>query len=322
MLQEMMQNVMMHDVAQGTGAVPDMGQGLAALAHDLTHPGFAAGPAGLALHWLSEHYRFTALAPPLMEDHPELSIRVRGAFGAALARQPVPLTATGRARPHPYQVLHQPLVMIDGDEAAKPLSLRAWLSGPHLIADLTLFGWGIAWRDEAAAALLDALQSGIAIRADRRLRSPAQVIDVAHTRRAFAEVPTVKPTYAALTFRSPVTIRQGEAHHSEPRALLLAAVRRVAALARWQGCRLTGDMADWRALIARLDLATEDWHPHAWQRHSRRGGDMTIPMRGHTGRLIARGDLGDLGLILGMAEACNIGSGAALGLGWYDLVLA
>jgi CRISPR-associated endoribonuclease Cas6 len=210
---------------------------------------------------------------------------------------------------------------VAGNEAPKPVIIRGWLTGDLLMVELALFGWGIAWRDEASTAMLDALTTGIALRPDRRQRVPVQVLDLAHSRTGFVDPPPGRPSCAIIDMRSPLTIRRRNSRHAEPPALLFACARRVNAMARWQGAQLMLDEAALAKTIAALDIDSENWLRHRWARHSRNQGDQPIAMEGWTGRLVFRGDLGALAPLIQLAATCNIGTGAALGLGWFDAVV-
>ena len=286
------------------------------LMDDLATPPLTLGLGDLAGQWMRECFRFAAPRPAGLQDYPEFSSRMRGAFGAALARQPLPLTATGRPRPHAWHVLFAPL----GADAPRPFVVHAWCAGERVIVDLVLFGAAVGWRDEAAAAMLDALQGGIALGADVRLRVPVVPDEVIHTRAGFCDAPE-NATYARLTFRAPVALRQRDVVHAAPAALLRGSLRRIAAMAPWQGLRLVCDHQRIHQIIATLDVDEDNWRPYAWQRHSRRQGDTPIPMRGWLGSLTLRGDLREFATVLALAETCNIGSHAGLGLGWFDLVM-
>ncbi|WP_170984798.1 CRISPR system precrRNA processing endoribonuclease RAMP protein Cas6 [Roseomonas sp. AR75] len=292
------------------------------LVRDLAAPQMVVGIPELAELWTYEVFRFTCARPGDMEDYPELSERLRGAFGAALHRQPQPMTATGRLRPHAVDVLFRQLPSAAGeDETAKPALVRGWIEGAALIAELRIFGCAIAWRDEAATAMLDALQEGVALRgAPRAQRRPVTPSGVVHRRVSCLDIPA-SAAHGMMRFRSPVTVRQRGVAHARPDAVFGAALRRVDRMARWQGCRLlTPD--DWLARHSSgLDVATRYWREVSWERFTRNQGDTPVPMRGHLGELTLDGDLGELAPLLMMAETCNIGSHAALGMGWFDWIV-
>jgi len=302
----------------GEGA---LGQ-LATLAEDLANPPLRVGIRELAALWTFEQFRFRCPRLPDMEDYPELSERLRGAVGAALHRQPQPVTATGWLRPHARDVFFAPLSQAAGeDESAKPLVVRGWVEGRHLIVDLRVFGWAIGWRDEAAAATLDALRGGIAIRNGRQAqRCALEPEHVEHRRVAFIDTPP-HPSEGRLRFRSPVTVRHRGAGLGTPAAILRSALSRVERMARWQGCRLVVGTGWMEAALSPIELAADHWRRVTWQRFTRNQRDTAVPMAGQMGDLILRGPLGDLATVLAMAETCNIGSHAALGMGWFDWIV-
>lgn len=283
---------------------------------DLAHPPHRAELAALCETWTYEVFRFSAPCPPGLEDYPELSLRLRGAFGAALARQP-----PSPGQPHAYHVLFAPITALDAGEIPRPFVLRGWIEGARAVVELRLFGWAVAWRDAASAALLDALRTGVTLADGRRARVSINPDDLDHKRFAFIDTPE-NACYAALRFRSPVAVRQRALVHAAPQAILKSAARRVGSMALWQGAKLHLDDTGLHRTLDRLDLDTNGWLPYRWTRHSRRQGDTPIPMEGWLGSLVVRGPLGSLAPLLSLAQTCNLGSHAGLGLGWFDLVLA
>ncbi len=292
---------------------------LASLAHDLSHPLMDVGIAELASMWTYDTLRFTCERPPDMEDHPELSERLRGAFGAALHRQRQPVTATGRLRPHARDVLFAPLGRdAAGVEIAKPFIVRGWISRQSLIVEVRLFGWAAAWQREAASAMLDALQSGIALRGGgHAMRCVVHAEGFEHLRRSFVEVPT-NTSEARLHFRTPVILRQRARSHGQPLAVVASVARRVQAMAVWQGSRLLLGRDWWRHSLDVLQISEIDWMRVAWKRYTRNNPGVAVPMEGFLGGLRVSGNVERIALLLGMAETCNIGSHSALGMGWYD----
>ena len=289
---------------------------LAALVQRLREPPLAVGLRELAELWTFESFRFICPRPADMEDYPELAERVRGAFGAALHRQAEPRTLTGRARAHPYDVLFSQLPH-DIDEMAKPIVIRAWLEGRHLVVELRVFGTAIAWRDEAANAMLDALQQGIAIRgAPRALRVCVVPERVDHGRVSFVDVVSV--TGGLIRFRSPFSVRRHGVKHASPGAVLPAMLGRVARMAPWQACKLQFPNVRVRAAMDGALLDVLRWDRVEWQRHTRNRGDVAVPMLGWVGEIRVQGITEDLAAILALAETCNAGSHAALGMGWFE----
>ena len=294
---------------------------LARLAWDLDHPLMDVGIRELGKVWSFDLLRFTCARPSDMEDFPELSERLRGAFGAALHRQPQPVTATGRLRPHARDILFAALGQSEtGEGHAKPVVIRGWIERQHLIVELRLFGWAMAWRHEAATAMLDALQSGVALKGGRRaLRCAVEPEHVEHRRVSFVDLPA-GTSQARLRFRSPVGLRQRARTHGDPRAILAAALPRIERMARWQACRLVVGGGWWKERLDRLQVSGENWRRLSWDRFTRNQGGTAVPMSGFLGDLVVDGWLDDVALVLALAETCNVGSHAALGMGWFDAV--
>jgi hypothetical protein len=284
----------------------------------LQRPLLQAGPAemlGLCEH---EVITFRCARPDGAEDFPEFSGRCRGAFGQALAGLPCFREASGHERSHAYGALFDPPSEPGHRETVKPFVIRASLSGREAIVALTLFGMGIGWGREAEAAMLLALEGGVSLRAEGRHRRPFPVLSV--ERRRFGFLEPQGETYARLAFRSPVAVRAGALTHAEPRAVLMSLATRAEGLAPWLGIKLIHGRRTLKEAIAALDIETEDWRRHNWDRHSRNQGDVEIPMEGWLGTLVARGNLRPLAPYLAIGAAANTGSRAALGQGWFELV--
>jgi CRISPR-associated endoribonuclease Cas6 len=290
---------------------------LAALRRDLAQPPVAADLATTAALWSVDTARFVCRRPPLMEDYPELSIRVRGAFGRALHALPMRPTWRGGPRPRAYDVLFAPLGTVGGDELPKPAIIRAAITGDQVVVDLLVLGFAQPWFEEAAVALAHALSAGIALTAEGRQRAPFDIIDCGERRIAYIE-PSASASLAVLRFRTPVIVRYGERLTRDPRAILRTLPRRVAAMARWQGIALAYDHAPVAQAVAETEIDDSDLDVHRWCRGSARSGK--IPVHGWLGRLIVRGNLAPLLPFLALAEACNTGSHASIGCGWFELI--
>lgn len=295
---------------------------LLALADDLRAPPFPMAVETLAERWEIHVVRAVAPCPEGLEDYPEISIRLRGAMGRALHDLPPRFSVTGRERPHAYDVLFSPLVRdAGGDEVPRPLLARAWIADGLLHAEVRLFGDAMAWADDAGPALLMALRGGLALSGRSRRRVAAEPDDVYEARTWHVAVPD-RIDYASLTFRSPVTTRLGGRLSGDPRSILRGVLRRVEAMARWQGAALLPPTDAACRALETVAVDARALHFYRATRHSRRQGDRAIPMAGHLGRLVLTGQLAPLVPYLAIAETCNIGSHAGLGFGWYDLALA
>jgi hypothetical protein len=289
---------------------------LAALIRDLKEPPFTTGLMELAETWTYESFRFICARPADLEEYPELSERVRGAFGAALHRQAEPRTATGRGRAHPYDVLFAQLPGI-GEEIGKPIIIRAAIEGRQLIVELRVFGCAIGWRDEAARAMLDALQNGVALRAaPRAMRVSLQPERIEHRRVSYVDVPLARA--GLVRFRSPFTVRRHGAHHAALSAVLPAMLGRVQRMAPWQSCRLRIPTENIMLGMAGVKLDPLKWDRVRWQRYTRNRGDTPVPMFGCVGDIRLTGISDSIATVLTLAETCNAGSHAALGMGWFE----
>ena len=203
----------------------------------------------------------------------------------------------------------------------KPVVLRAAAAGALLIVEMRVLGAGAGWFDEAASALIAALEQGIALRTEGRLRAPVCIRDMEEHRITGVAVPS-SATTARLRFRSPVLARQKNRFVEDPRAILRGTLRRVASLARWHATEI---VADWPALeqaVEAIALDDADLVPYRWTRHSIRQGNVAIPATGWLGTLGLSGNLAPLAPYLALAETMNTGGQASLGLGWFDLAIA
>jgi len=285
----------------------------------LARPPIAATAGELLDLWQVDVVRFVCVRPELMDDHPELPMRIRGAFGRRLAEIDAPIDWRGRPGPRAWQILFEPLARFaPGREVPRPFVVHAWREGDGLIVDLGLFGFAAICLDDAVRAMLAALAGGVALRGDGAARVPITVEDVLHRRRLPDPPPDTGS--ATLTFWTPVVVRHGGRLVDDARSILRSAPRRVAALAPFQSCRFVPD-DDLSERIDALVLDETDLVPYRWQRHSRRRGDAPIPMHGYLGRLGISGAFGALATLLVLAETCNLGSHAGLGTGWFDLAL-
>lgn len=288
---------------------------LEALRRDLRDPPQTVDAPGLAALWSVAQVRFVCARPALLQDHPDLSVRVRGAWGRKLAEAPPP-ARRGWSLPPPYAVLFAPIdARASEDEVPKPAIIRASIEGDLLIVDLSIFGEAAVFLDVAAAALAAALEEGIALLdGARRQRVPITILEAGETTIGSVEWPD-SAGGAVLQFRTPVCIRRRAASHVAPNAVVRAAWRRVRTLAPWMGVRLAGPPVLFDGLAFSDDLL-----PVTWQRFSQRQGSVPIPMEGMVGSMTVTGALARHLPALAAAATANVGSHAALGLGWYDIV--
>lgn len=292
-----------------------------ALARDLADPPLALDVRALADLWPVEQVRIEAPRPPDFADYPELSVRIRGAFGRALAD----IGGVGAGRfslPPPYVILFSSAGRwAPGLDIPKPMVIRAHAEHDRIVVELALFGVAGVYVEAATEALVECLARGIAFDPTSRTRLSLHADSVATTR--IDSVSWLMRTRAAsLTFRTPVCVRHGRGLSSDPRGIARSVVKRVAGMARWQGVRLTGDFD---APLREIEAAKYDAGGlllARWQRFSLRQGPAPIPMDGFLGTLRLAGRLDALAPYLAIAATCNTGSHAALGLGWFDLSTA
>jgi hypothetical protein len=198
--------------------------------------------------------------------------------------------------------------------------VRAWIEGDRLIVELRLFGDAIAWRNEAAMAMLMALRGGIALRAGRRAqRRRVEPLEVLHE--AVSGVGWEGGAReGVMRFRTPLSLRRRHTSVTNPLRVLPAVLGRVRRLAPWQGCalRLPVGWLDTAQIAARIEV--EDWRTVRWERFTRNQGPVAVPVSGQIGQLRLRQLGEDAGLMLAIAETCNVGSHAALDMGWFDWI--
>jgi hypothetical protein len=287
----------------------------------LLRPGVSIGVAELRSTWRFRAVRIVAKRMHDFDTWPELPVRIRGAFGRALHRRRPVADRRGRVQMPAVAGLFDHSGWIGaGPEIAKPFVLRAWPEDGHLIVELRLFGIADQWLDEAVPALVEALEVGIAPKAERSFRVPLPVRDVLVSARGGLDAPEPASS-AVLKFRSPVAVRRDARHVFDPLSVLASVVKRVESLAPWQLAGLDHDRSLLRHDLDDLVVDERDMTPYRWERHSRNGGDRPIGIAGQIGSLRVSGRLGRLLDHLVIAETCNTGSHAALGLGWFDLIL-
>lgn len=291
------------------------------LIDSLVNPPVTASIDALRRMWEYEAIRFVCRRPPEMQDYPELPVRLRGAFGRALYAMPPRFDRRGQPLLPAREVLFDSIVpAASGVDVGKPFVIRALVDHQHIIVELRLFGMAAKWLDEAVVAMVAALEGGIALRPEQSLWVPLVVEDVL-TASGRLTGPPVRATLANLTFRSPVSVRRADRRVTDPRSLLASVVQRVEAMAPWQSIKLAHDAASARATVDGLRFDDSDLTAYRWQRNSIRAGNQPIGVMGLLGRLAVAGKLAPLIDYLRIAETCNTGSHAGLGLGWFDLAL-
>jgi hypothetical protein len=301
-----------------------------ALAARLAEPVGAVTFAELAGLW--RHVTITADAdlPTDFDDGPGLPARVRGALGWAL----VDRRATGADARHGRPAAHDVLFGAHGTWAPgltvpKPYVLACRVAGVRLSVGITLFGFAVAWAGEVTAALLAALDRGIALGPGLRVRASIRPDSVAVSRREGVAVPPLLadpalrglPT-ASLVFRTPAEVRRGDGLLTDGPALMGSLANRISGLARWQDLRVVDDFAGLARVWAAASYGTDRLRPAGWSRHTSTRPGVPIDMRGVIGPLDVSGPVDRLMPLLAIGETCHLGSQAALGLGRYDLARA
>lgn len=290
------------------------------LVDDLQKPPFQCGAREIADHWEIHSVRLVCARPPLMQDYPELSMRLRGAWGRKLADMPS-ITQRGHILPPPYEVLFSPLgKWAAGLEIPKPVVIRGWLSGEHLLVDVHLFGWASVYLKQAVSALVSALEEGVSLSLNSRQRVPVEVLEAGEMARGLVDIPE-KAGSLSIAFITPVVVRNEGNLLRNPQAIFKSMLRRVSGMARWQGYDLKSEWAEHHAQIDALSFDQHDMSEISWERFSMRRGKEAIPVRGLTGKMAVTGNLTELLPFLMLAETCNTGSHAALGLGWFEVAV-
>jgi hypothetical protein len=280
--------------------------------------------AELAALWRYESYVARCVRPPHLQDFPEFSVRLRGAFGRALHDLPPRVTGRGKVLPAGWTALFEPLALQTagpgaGDEVPRPLCIRAWIADNIVYCEVRVFGWGMFWHQEAGAALMRCLERGIAFSDRGRSRAALELIDLTRMRMDGIDVPAAR-SGALLHFRAPFASRLRGAVNDNPRSIVPAIIRRVQAMARWQGFALPSAAALLRETRA-LKVTAQDWRTYGWTRHSQRQRDNDIPAEGMLGSVMLEGDLERLAPWIALAASCNIGSHASMGMGWFDVAV-
>lgn len=286
------------------------------LSNRLAVPAGAVGFDALTHHWRHTTICVDAFLPPHFDDGVGLPARIRGALGWAL------LDGAGKPRRRGGASAYEVLFGEHGEHLPrhpipKPYVLAVTVSGVRLTVRLTLFGFAAAWAEDVRAALLSALEGGIALFTGARVRASIQADEV---RIARAERITIPPATLSMVvlFRTPVSVRSGETLVADGARLVRSLINRVSGMARWQDLEVVEDDTLDRA-IASLQFDISRLRVEVWKRHSTRTPTKPLPMRGLIGAMEISGDLEPLMPLLALGATCHMGSQAALGLGRYEL---
>lgn len=273
-----------------------------------------ASVSGLQLlqMWTHEEIRVVCRRPAHLEDHPDLALRVRGAFGRQLSTFGPPITWRFDPFSRPRAFDH--LFGNGAAKAARPFALDVDVLGDAVVVDLRLFGWAALWADQCREALLASLAQGVALRANGRQRVTFDPLDCLMRRKA-ADLPPSQVAAVRLTLLTPTAVRAGQAVLTTPAALLFAAITRVKGLAEWLHVDLLDDFRSLHEHCRAAHVMSEELLPFGSRRFSQRRRDRDIPVVGLLGSFSVQGELSALAPFLQLAEYTHIGSHAALGLG-------
>ena len=293
------------------------------LADSLAHPALFLTPADLAALFEVDITTVTAVRPQGLADYPDLPVRIRGAFGRVLRSFGPPIV--GRrdpaARPRAYDVIFEEIQVGHANaKVAKPLVIRSDVIDRNLVISVGLVGAAGFWRPDAAAALVGALEGGIAYWENGRQKVPVTCIGARHERVAGFAPPTYGVREARLIFRTPLRLRAGDALVLSGPSFLIALANRVARLAQWMSARLDINWDEVHNQARRVEVDVDGLMPYRWSRGTQRARTR-LAMIGHLGPLVLRGDLRFWVPFLQIGAAVNAGSHASLGLGRYDLSL-
>jgi hypothetical protein len=258
--------------------------------------------------------------PADLADHPDLPVRLRGAFGESLHK----FGDDWLGRPDPFSRLH-PFEFLFGEHGhfrphapiPKPFQPRARLVGETLIVEIRLVGRAQFYAPQVAKAMAWALCGGIAFWDGTRTRHPILVDSVAEVRRR-ATPPPVTARGCSLVFRSPLCIRSRRELGLTGSAFINGLLSRAEGLLQWLGLRVAADARRGRRTADDIAVDQSGMRYARWVRHSRRQGNESIPMEGLTGTLRLSGDLGPILPALAICEQFGVGSHASLGLGCFD----
>lgn len=266
--------------------------------------------------WSMDWLRFVCARPPLLEDYPELAIRIRGAFGRKL-KAIADAATINDGRLSAYSALFD---NGDGGETPKPLVFRCRVQADVVIVDLGFVGHACAWLDECADAMRQALDGGVNLSISGRLRAAFPVASVGWTRET--EIPRPSTVnMASLAFQTPVVVRAGGALRTNPLSILRSAPRRCAALAKWQAMKIEMDREGLAEEINALRIDARELIDYRFQRFSQRRGNAAIPVHGYLGKLHVSGAMEYLAPFLAIADRLNLGSHASLGFGATTIAL-
>lgn len=280
--------------------------------------------AGLQALWQHDDVVLTCRRPRLMEDTPDLPLRLRGVLGNALRRawearhdEPSPLLA----REDPFDLLFRWRMpdfesVLGRTTLARPFVMRTRMTSHQIEARVRLFGSAMIHGPAIAKALAADLEHVGMSLATRAIRVPVAVEQV-RIERFDGAAHRWHPGDAGgalLRLETPVIVRRGQRIRLEPEALLDSALRRAAALAPWMGLQLSADAAA-LGLSARRLAAQMEIVPARWARTTAAEPGKIKLVEGYTGTVRLEGSLGDWTSLLDLAQYGSLGGECALGMG-------
>lgn len=298
-----------------------MPEALALLRESLRQPPETGDIRLLLELWRHVEFRIRCRRPYGLEEHPDFAVRLRGAFGRALALQPIPVRDRPDPfrRPPPFEVLFGELLPHDGAGLPRPFVIDTDVFGWEVRVRLRVFGQALFWARQARDALIMALADGVSLRSGGRLRAVVAPVDV-ETEWVDGLVCPRAQSDVALLLRTPLIIRRGATMALDAHALASALATRAEGLARWQGLCVAGAKAVLIRAARNVECHCAETIPVHFRRHSRRQQGRVIPVIGLTGVIRLTGNVACLMPYLTVAAVAHIGSHAGLGLGRFDLV--
>lgn len=262
--------------------------------------------------WTHDEAVVICRRPSDLEDHPDLALRIRGAFGRGLA-------ICGPTVGHRFDPFDRPSAYpaVFGNELpgrARPFAIDADVVGDEVWVVLRLFGDAGFWIDQCGKALLRALEKGVALRANGRNRVGFEILD-ARIGRVAAALPPKNCSAATVTCLTPVSVRSGRSMIAQPQTILYSTVSRVRGLEPWLGISITADWARLHRTCMGGTVTEDETIAYRQTRNSQRQRDRLIQMDGLLGHCTIVGNLSEMAPLLALADYVHIGSHAALGLG-------
>jgi len=295
-----------------------------ALVERLRHPFGPISTAALAEHWGVTAVRVVCVRPHDLEETPVLPLRIRGAWGRALAAS---VTADRRRRSgrlsgiSAFDALFENVYNWSaGRPVPRPFVIDVDFCGDHILVELRLFGFARLWADDAREALLLALAQGIKIRDGGRMHVQLEPFDCFMRS---TEGVAVDPQAGSvrLRFLTPFALRSRGSDRFGASSLLMSLANRISGLARWHDLEIAEDWKHLKLDAERLTTDGSETWPVQWDRHSRRQPGVNIPVSAAMGTIALSGSLDAFLPLLRMGETCFAGSHCALGLGRYQLAV-